>query len=238
MESREEMKQERKTISQTIIKRIQDDIFQGKLREGDKLPPEREMAEAYGIGRPALREAMRSLELMGLVESRHGLGNYVVNHVNTSYFTPLALSFKLSDRSPSEILEMRCCLESFTAGKAAECSTSMDIASLRKLMKQMEDAETTSEKAALDKAFHFEIGRMSGNLLVYNTMENISYLLDMFIEKSVRSSYFEGDSIENVYREHREIISALERRDPAAASSAMILHLSHINMGLMADSGR
>lgn len=229
------MKQEHTTISQTIIKRIQDDIFNGTLHEGDKLPPEREMAEAYGIGRPALREAMRSLELMGLVESRHGLGNYIVNHVNTSYFTPLALSFKLSNRSPAELLEMRCCLESFTAGKAAQCSTPMDIASLQKLMKQMEDAETTSEKAALDKAFHFEIGRMSGNLLVYNTMENISYLLDLFFEKSIQASQFEGDSIENVYREHREIIRAVERHDEVAASAAMMLHLSHINVNLMSD---
>lgn len=227
------MKQESKTISQAIIKRLQDDIFEGRLHEGDKLPPEREMAELFGVGRPALREAMRSLELMGLVESRHGLGNYIVNHVNTSYFTPLALSFRLSDRSPSEILEMRCCLESFTARKAAECATPLDIASLKKLMKQMREAETTSEKAVLDKAFHFEIGRMSGNLLIYNTMENISYLLDMFIERSVRVSYFEGDSIENIYREHAEIVSAVEKHDAAAASAAMNLHLSQINMELM-----
>ncbi|MCI8645464.1 MAG: FadR family transcriptional regulator [Firmicutes bacterium] len=227
------MKQESKTISQTIIKCLQDDIFEGRLHEGDKLPPEREMAEAYGIGRPALREAMRSLELMGLVESRHGLGNYVVNHVNTNYFTPLALSFKLSDRSPSEILEMRCCLESFAACKAAECSTPMDIASLKKLMNQMRAAQTTSEKAALDKAFHFEIGRMSGNLLIYNTMENISYLLDIFIEGSVKASYFEGDSIENIYKEHAEIVSAVEKHDKAAASASMIRHLSQINLELI-----
>lgn len=229
------MRQAHKTVSQTIIKQIQDMIFDGKLQEGDKLPPEREMAETFGIGRPALREAMRSLELMGLVESRHGLGNYIINNVNSNYFTPLSLSFKLSRRSPEEILEMRCCLESFTAQKAAERSTPMDMAALRKLIKQMSEAETIPEKAALDKAIHFEIGRMAGNLLIYHTMENITYLLDAFMKQSVSAAYFEGDSIENIDREHVQIADAIERHDGNAASAAMIRHLSQINMRLMSD---
>lgn len=229
------MKQESKTVSQTVIKRIQDMIFDGSLQEGDKLPPEREMAETFGIGRPALREAMRSLELMGLVESRHGLGNYITNNVNAQYFTPLSLSFKLSKRSPQEILEMRCCLESFSAQRAAERATSMDVASLRKLIRQMAAAETTSEKAALDKAIHFEIARISGNLLIYNIMENITYLLDIFIAQSVRAAYFEGDSVENIYKEHKEITEAIERHDGKAASAAMLEHLSRINVELMSN---
>ncbi len=228
------MAQENRTVSQTVIKQIQDMIFDGKLQEGDKLPPERELAEKLGVGRPALREAMRSLELMGLVESRHGLGNYIINNVNSNYFTPLSLSFKLSQRSPQEILEMRCCLEAFTAQKAAERSTSLDIASLRELLRQMMAAETTPEKAALDKAIHFEIARISGNLLIYNTMENITQLLDSFIEQSVVAAYFEGDSVENIYKEHAKIAEAIGKHDGKAAAAAMLEHLSRINLDLIA----
>lgn len=229
------MTQENKTVSQTVIKQIQDMIFDGRLQEGDKLPPEREMAEKLSVGRPALREAMRSLELMGLVESRHGLGNYIINNVNSNYFTPLSLSFKLSQRSPQEILEMRCCLETFTAEKAAERSTSLDIASLRELIRQMTAAETAPEKAALDKAIHFEIARISGNLLIYNTMENITQLLDSFIKQSVLAAYFEGDSVENIYKEHMKIAEAIGRHDGKAAAAAMLEHLSHINLALISE---
>lgn len=229
------MAQASRTVSQTVIKQIQDMIFDGRLQEGDKLPPERELAEKLGVGRPALREAMRSLELMGLVESRHGLGNYIINNVNSNYFMPLSLSFKLSQRSPQEILEMRCCLEAFTAQKAAERSTSLDIASLRELLRQMTAAETTPEKAALDKAIHFEIARISGNLLIYNTMENITQLLDSFIKQSVLAAYFEGDSVENIYKEHMKIAEAIGRHDGKAAAAAMLEHLSRINLDLISE---
>lgn len=223
-------KQDDKNLSNVVIRKVQEMILNGELQEGDKLPPEREMTQLLGIGRPALREGLKSLEMLGLVERRHGLGNYIVNNVQVSYFEPLSLSFMLNHGTPNEILEMRSCLETYTAGKAAEITTPMDIRNLRAIAGQMVSAKTPSEKAVFDRNLHFEIVRITGNMLMYNIMENVSYLIDRFFERSVQLSYFEGDSIENIYKEHEAIISALERHDSVAATEAMKQHLGNIKV--------
>lgn len=225
--------QDNQKLSDVVIREIQSMILKGELQEGDKLPPEREMTERFGIGRPALREALKSLEMLGLVERRHGLGNYIVNNVQSSYFKPLSLSFMLEKGTAQEIFEMRICLETYTAQRAAQIATPTDIRKLRSIQADMTSAETTSEKAAFDRALHFEIVRIAGNLLMYNTMENLSYLMDNFIEHSVLMAYFEDDSIENIYAEHQAVIDAISAHDPQAAASAMRTHLGKIKVSQM-----
>ncbi len=228
-------KLESKKLSDQVIRHIQKMILDGELSEGDKLPPEREMTERFGIGRPALREALKSLEMLGLVERHHGRGNFIVNNIQSSYFEPLSLSFMLSHGTTQEIYEMRRCLETFAVRKAAETASSTDILALRGNLKQMMAAESTSAKADFDRGFHLEITRIAGNILLYNTIENLSYLMNRFIERSVRLSYFEGDSIDNIYKEHGAIISAVEHHDPAAALKAMEIHLGNIKVSMIDD---
>lgn len=224
---------ENKKMSNAVIRQIQKMILEGELCEGDKLPPEREMTERFSIGRPALREALKSLEMLGLIERRHGLGNYIVNNIQTSYYEPLSLSFVLSHGSPQDIWEMRCCLEVFAVRKAAEIATPTDILALRSIVKQMMSAETLSQKASFDRSFHLEIVRIANNTLLYNTMQNISYLMDHFIKKTVHLSNFEDDSIDNIYQEHSAIISAVEKHDPDMAESAMKSHLGNIKVAAL-----
>jgi GntR family transcriptional repressor for pyruvate dehydrogenase complex len=204
-----------------VIRQIQDMILKGELHEGDKLPPERELTERFDIGRPALREALKSLEILGLVERRHGLGNYIVNHVQSCYYEPLSLSFILNHGTDREIFEMRDCLETYAVRKAASFATPMDVRNLYSLEEHMESVKTPAEKAIQDRVLHFEIVRLAGNLLMYETMENLTHLMDNFIESSVTLSYFAGDSVENIYREHRAIIAAIAHNDSAAAGQAM-----------------
>lgn len=226
-------KRDDKNLSNVVIRKVQEMILSGELQEGDKLPPEREMTIRLGIGRPALREGLKSLEMLGLVERRHGLGNYIINNVQASYFEPLSLSFMLNHGTESEIFEMRNCLETYTAAKAAEIATPSDIRSLRAIAQQMVSARTPSEKASFDRDLHFEIVRITGNMLMYNIMENVSYLIDRFFEKSVQLSYFKGDSIDNIYKEHEDIIDALQRHDAAAATAAMEKHLGNIKVAYL-----
>lgn len=224
---------ENKKMSDAVIRQIQKMILEGELCEGDKLPPEREMTERFSIGRPALREALKSLEMLGLIERRHGLGNYIVNNIQTSYYEPLSLSFVLSHGTSQDIWEMRCCLEVFAVRKAAEIATPTDILALRSIVKQMMSAETLSQKASFDRSFHLEIVRIANNTLLYNTMKNISYLMDHFIKKTVHLSNFEDDSIDNIYQEHSAIISAVEKHDPDMAETAMKRHLSNIKVSAL-----
>ena len=148
-------KRDDKNLSNVVIRKVQEMILSGELQEGDKLPPEREMTQRLGIGRPALREGLKSLEMLGLVERRHGLGNFIINKVQASYFEPLSLSFMLNHGTESEIFEMRSCLETYTAAKAAEIATPSDIRSLRAIAQQMVSART----AFLKKASSFLISK-------------------------------------------------------------------------------
>ncbi len=177
-------KRDDKNLSNVVIRKVQEMILSGELQEGDKLPPEREMTQRLGIGRPALREGLKSLEMLGLVERRHGLGNFIINKVQASYFEPLSCPFMLNHGTESEIFEMRSCLETYTAAKAAEIATPSDIRSLRAIAQQMVSARTPSEKASFDRNLHFEIVRITGNMLMYNIMENVSYLIDRFLKKA------------------------------------------------------
>jgi len=219
-----------RNVSQAVIERIQEMIMNGDLKEGDCLPPERELTEMLGVGRPALRESLRALELLGLVESRHGSGNYIVNNVTTNYFKPLSLSFKLNGGTSSDVLEFRNCLEVFSASRAAAAATTEDIDTLKYLLNEMKCAESTQEKVELDLEMHTEISLIAGNKLISDTLQEISLLMGSLVKQSVRLSYYEGDSIENIYREHEDIISAMERHDPEAAAEAMKRHLGMIDL--------
>ena len=191
-----------KNVSQAVIERIMEMIMNGDLKEGDRLPPERELTEMLGVGRPALRESLRALEFLGLVESRHGSGNYIVNNVATNYFKPLSLSFKLHGGSSKEVLEFRNCLEQFAVSQAAAVATPDDVAVLKCLLDDMESAESTQEKADIDLQIHTKVAAIAGNPLICDALQGVSILMNSLVTQSIRLSYYEGDSIENIYREH------------------------------------
>ncbi|MEA4988602.1 MAG: FadR/GntR family transcriptional regulator [Anaerovorax sp.] len=225
---------ENKKISQIVIEQIQEMIMRGELKDGDQLPPERIMTEQFQIGRPALREALKALEVLGLVERRHGLGNYIVNNVESNFFKPLSLSFKLSNGNVQEILQLRYLIETFTVREAAKLATFDDISFLNQKQKEMMEAETPDEKSQCDKDIHFKIARICNNSLILATFENASYLLENFIDQAVHLSYFaEEDSVERIYEEHKNIIDAIEKKDADLAVSFINIHLNNIRPDLL-----
>jgi len=220
---------ENKKISQIVIEQIQDMIMRGELKNGDKLPPERELTQTLNIGRPALREALKALEVIGLIESRHGQGNFIVNNTENCFFKPLSLSFKLSNGSIEDILELRHLIESYTVRQAAIFASVEDVKKLYKLYENLVDADTTELKSLYDKEFHYEIAKLSKNTLINNLFESTSYLFDSFINKTVRMSSFGEDSIEKIYAEHLDIVKAIESHNEEEASQYMNFHLNNIN---------
>ncbi len=222
-----------KDIVDGVIEQIQELIMEGNLKEGDKLPPERVLIKFFEISRPALREALMSLEMLGLVKSMHGKGNYIINHVNQSYFKPVSLSFKLSNGTPEHLFDFRFSLETLSVKKASEYSTPEGIKKLRDIIEMMKKTSVIKELQMLDRSFHFEIAKISKNPLIINTLESCSYLLDTFIEKTVNLSFFEGDSVENIFIEHKKIVDAIEMHDEIEAISAIQAHLSNIKIQLI-----
>lgn len=221
---------ENKKISQKVIEQIQNMIMDGRLKAGDQLPPERQLTEQFQIGRPALREALKALEVLGLVECRHGLGNFIVDKVEDNFYKPLSLSFKLSGGDSQEILELRYLLETFAVRIAAKQASEEDVQALRELLQRMMDAPTHQEKSKYDKAIHYQIVSLCKNSLISHTYENVSYLLESFISQTVDLSYYsEGDSVESIYEEHKNIINAIAAHHEELAVSYMNIHLGNID---------
>lgn len=226
---------ESKKISEIIIEQIERMIMDGTLKNGDKLPPERELTEMFKVGRPALREALKALEVIGLIECRHGQGNFIINNIENSFFKPLSLSFKLSNGNIEEVLQLRYIIESFTSGQAALIATEDEVKKLYEIMDSMVAAKTENEKSRFDKMFHYEIASICKNRLIMNLLESLSYLLDNFIEKTVRMSLFGEDSIEKIYNEHNRIIRAIEAHNSKEAVEAANYHLNQINTAMLKE---
>lgn len=219
-----------KNISQKVIDQIQKLIMSGELRSGDQLPPERQLCEMLSIGRPALREALRALEIIGLVETKHGLGRYITNNIDSSLYKPLSLSFKLNNGDYKEILEFRYCLESFTIEKCAKIATLNDIKKLRTIANNMKNAETVTKKAQIDMKLHYEIALIAGNSLICNTFNSAHFLLEIFFKDQALALYYDKEGLNKIYNEHDALIKAIERRDIKKAMEVCDLHLGIINI--------
>ena len=222
---------ENKKISQIVIEQIQDMIMTDKLKKGDKLPPERELTKELNIGRPALREALQALEVVGLLESRHGQGNYIVNNTQNILLKPLSLSFKLSNGKAKDILELRHIIEAFTIANAAKHATDKDIKNLYEIHNNFTKCDI-KEKSKYDKMFHYEIANIGDNQLIINMLESTSYLFDLFVRESLNITSLNNDSMENVYKEHLSIIKAIEAHDENLALNCIKEHLDNINTSL------
>lgn len=219
-----------------IIDDIQAKIMSGELKSGDALPPEREMTSLYNISRPLLREALKALESMGLIEKQQGRGNFISNNVSSALSRTVILSFKLENGNPQDILDLRYMIESFTVPRAAHLASDKDIAELKKLHSLMIETDNSKQKANIDRKFHKRIAEISDNMLVNKILNESSQLLDAFTEEAIRNAPFAGNSINNVYREHAEIIDAIADKDPGRALYAIEKHLNRINIGLMNQS--
>ena len=166
-------------------------------------------------------------------ESRQGSGNYISNNVSESFYKPLSLSFKLSGRDHTEILQMRRMIEYYTTVNAAQKADTDDIKDLDLIESQLEELNDPLEISKADRRFHTRIAEITGNSLILETLNSASYLLDSFANETIRISGFMGDSLEKVYEEHRNIIKAVEAHDQGAAYDAIRAHLESIRVDLM-----
>lgn len=218
---------ESKTISEIVIDQIQKKIISGELKVGDQLAPERELVQDLDISRSTLREALKALEVMGVIESKRGNGNFVVNNTENSVYKPLSLSFVLSNGKNEEIMEARRVIEGYTASKAAEKATAEDVEYLREILYKLDEADTIAAKSKYDSEFHYEIGRICGNTLLNLMLQGISYVFDLFIEQMVEKAYQDKHSYEEINAEHRPIVEAIAAHNSEGARIAM---LNHINL--------
>lgn len=207
-----------KKIYEMIIEQIQEMILSGALKTGDKLPSERVLAEQFSASRASIREAIRSLEILGIVECRQGGGNFISDYKRANWIEPISLMFKLGGGNFDEILEIRTVIEVEAARLAAIRITDEQKMSFLHLVEAFKGATSEEELSLLDQQFHIIIAEASHNVLIDTMMRAIQAILKNFIEEARQSINTWAQDSGVLLTQHLKIAEAiLEGRSEDAA---------------------
>ncbi len=217
-----------KKLSEEIIVQIKKLISDGDLGPGQKIPSERDLAAELGVSRPSVREALMVLEALGFLESRQGGGTYVRPLGDVIMPDPLTDMIKHRDPMMLHALtEVRSGLESWSAYLAAKRAKTSEIEHLRELYASMvEHAKKGQWSATLDIKFHLTIASASHNSLQVHILHTIQELFQTTIMVALEDFYSKEGHIEQLLSQHREILEAIEARNPELARSRMQQHLT------------
>jgi GntR family transcriptional regulator, transcriptional repressor for pyruvate dehydrogenase complex len=212
-------------LRQRVVGHIVELIRTGNLRPGDRLPPERELVEIFSISRPSLREAMRALSTLGIVESRHGGGTFVTALDARTLLAPLDIFLQLSQVNIEDTFESRRIIEIEIVRKAASQAKRADLADL----KEMIAAHAKIKKdpvgfRILDSRFHEKISAIAGNAVLQRVAYGL-YNMDLHIRRRATA---EPGLIAQSTEDHASIAAAIAAHDPDRAAAAMAQHLAHI----------
>ena len=211
-----------------VIEQIKSKIKSGEIKKGDRLPSEREMSESIGVSRTSVREAIRALEVVGLVESKQGAGNYIKTNFDNSLFEPLSVMFMLQESSVKEMYDLRETLELECAKLSAKNIEDNELALLTAIVDRMYIVGSEEESLELDIKFHYLIAKASRNVLLINMLDVISQLMDEFIQKSRIQILNEGNTKESLLEIHENLLRALKFRDESKVCNAMKEHFNLI----------
>ncbi|MEV6927585.1 FadR/GntR family transcriptional regulator [Dactylosporangium sp. NPDC051485] len=209
-----------------MIAQIKQQIIAGMLKPGDRLPSEQELAARLGVSRPTVRESLRALTSMNIVETRHGEGSFVASLKAQDLIEPLDFVLRVDDDAIHHLFEVRSFIEAGSARLAAEHASDEDVRELQQLVGEYSDRiDDLDHCVRLDMAFHRRIAAASGNPLLGN-------LLDSLVGLSAQSRRRTGSDLTTRQRaahDHTLILTAIAERDPDKAQDAMLRHLDHVS---------
>jgi GntR family transcriptional repressor for pyruvate dehydrogenase complex len=212
-------------VAQSVVNRILDLIRTGMLRAGDRLPSERELIDILDISRPSLREALRALSMLGVIESRHGGGAFVTDLEARTLLAPLDFFLSLSETNLADVFESRRIVELEIVRKAARKATRADIDELNGMIAAHEKvlADPVGFRI-LDSRFHARLSEAAGNVV----LERIAYgLYNMGLDVRRRATQ-NLSLIRQSTGDHVRIVEAIATRDANRAAAEMAVHLDHI----------
>ena len=196
-----------------------------KLHPGDKLPSERELSETLGVSRSSIRDAIRSLELVGLVEPRQGSGTVVREISADTLMNPLASVLRHKMELVGELLDFRKMLEPPLAARAATHASEEELSEMEEILRRQESKLRSGELAVEeDSEFHYAIAMASGNSVVLKVLD---ILMDLLRDTRERSLQLEGRPQKSLAG-HRKILAAIKKRDAEAAKAAMRRHIEDV----------
>ncbi len=216
-------------LPKEITTRLLDMIREKALRPGDQLPPERELAAMMGVSRPSVREALRALALMNVLDIRQGSGTYVSSLDTSLLIEHLDFVFSLDDSTFLELFEARKILEAGIVALAAKKVTDKEINTLQEIVtRSTEDINDLEAFLLNDRELHEAITHVADNPILTRFMVSLSKLGLASRSRTVRIPGVAEQTIED----HQSIVAALRDRDPEQAKTAMLEHLSNVERRL------
>ncbi|HEU4345619.1 MAG TPA: FadR/GntR family transcriptional regulator [Candidatus Binatia bacterium] len=219
-------------IHEEVVTQIHELIREGRLKAGDQLPSERELAETFKVSRTSVREALRALETKGLIISRTGMGNFVADLPIESFVAPLAKLLIEEKTALADIFELRKLIEPHIASLAAERATKSDIDRMKRILEKQSEAVSRGETGVeADAQLHFAIGQATQNHALEKLVSGLMEILSHSREESLQTSDRRRASIEA----HRKILSAIERHDKTGAQQAMSHHIERVEENVLSS---
>jgi len=214
-----------------VLDTIEADMSAGRLRPGDRLPSERDLVAQLGVGRSSVREALRVLEVMGLIRTGTGsgpnAGAIVIASPTGGFSALLRLQVAAQGLPIGDVVATRLLLEEWVARTLAD-AREPDLSAAVDTLDAMDHGELTpAEFLALDAAFHVALAQASGNRVVAATMEGLRSSIEGYVRGAVESIPDWPAEAERLRGEHRGVLDAIEARDADAAARRVRDHITH-----------
>jgi GntR family transcriptional repressor for pyruvate dehydrogenase complex len=211
-------------VHEEVASRLERMILE-ELKPGDKLPPERELANMFSVSRSSIRDAIHTLEMVGLVEPRQGAGTVVREPSTESVISPLTSILLRQRKLVGELLEVRKMIEPKLAARAAIHATAEQLAEMEKILRRQGERIGRGELAIEeDSEFHYRIATAADNSVILRILDVLMDLLRQTRERTLESA----GRLQKSYAGHQRILAALKRRDSDAAEAAMRQHVEEI----------
>ena len=213
-------------LYERIAQQVEQRLLTGDLKVGDRLPPERELAEQFGVSRTAVREAVKALRQKGLVEVQPGRGTFITNGTSRAVRHSLDLLMKIGGAHGSaNLVEVREIIEPEIAALAAARATEEHVAAMREAVATMDTAlQDPDAFIEADLDFHLALAEATQNALIPTLIDSI---VDLLREQRARIFRVDGGPQRGQYH-HKRILDTIVRRDPEAAREAMRAHLRQV----------
>ena len=211
-----------------VLKQIIAQIQTGELKPGDALPAERILAEELGISRPALREVLKALSLLGITVSVHGGANYIATDLSSCLTGPLSIIFQMYNSKIQDAVSLRGALETKAAYLAAKNCSQLDAAELQLIIAKLDSTDDETLRSDLDRDLHFKIAQIADNPLIFSVMNASSQLTENMIV-GIRSHFMQKDEDSpEIDSQHTRLVAAITANNPSLAEQIMSEHMQTI----------
>lgn len=217
-------------LYEEIADQIQQLISGGDLKPGDKLLSERELADRLQVSRVSVREAIRSLEMLGLIEIRHGEGTFVRDTSADEVIRPLAMFLAVERGSLLDMFEVRRIFETATSALAAERATEEEVENIGVLLDRMKDKIRQGDPEggeSFDAAYHYAVAEATHNPLLIKLLRTVHEEWSKAVSAGSQQLLVSSDkNAQRIIDQHTRVLEAIRAHDPSTASEAMLEHVT------------